>query len=50
MATILVIDDEQSIRRLLKEVLEKAGGMAYLKPEKAGRDWISINSSRSTWS
>lgn len=40
MATILVIDDEQSIRKLLKEVLEKDG---YQVLEAAnGREGLTI--------
>jgi two-component system response regulator (stage 0 sporulation protein F) len=40
MATILVIDDEQSIRKLLKEILEKEG---YTVLEAAnGREGLNV--------
>ncbi len=39
MATILVIDDEQSIRGLLREVLEKAGHRVIEAPD--GREGLA---------
>jgi two-component system response regulator (stage 0 sporulation protein F) len=40
MATILIIDDEQSIRDLLKEVLEKAGHRVI--EAKDGREGLTL--------
>ena len=40
MATILIIDDEQSIRDLLKEVLEKAGHRVI--EAKNGREGLGL--------
>ncbi len=47
MATILVIDDEQSIRGLLKEVLVKAGHRV-LKQRMDEKDSHSTRKNRST--
>src|SRR5262249_9415552 len=40
MATILVIDDEDSIRTLLKDVLEKAGHRVLLAPD--GKEGLAM--------
>lgn len=40
MATILIIDDEQSIRDLLKEVLEKAGH--HVIEARDGREGLAL--------
>ena len=40
MATILIIDDEESIRHLLREVLEKAGHQ--VREASNGREWLEI--------
>jgi two-component system, response regulator, stage 0 sporulation protein F len=40
MATILVIDDEESIRSLLKEVLERAGHRVLIAPD--GREGLLL--------
>lgn len=49
MATILVVDDEESIRSLLKEVLERANHRVL--EARDGQEGItSTSKTKSTWS